>query len=404
MTASNRPESGELSFRVRMFASSICGSKLLTLLIMIPFLKSSLFDYFGMLSQLANAMLVVEVICFAALFLASGFHSKLLWLLVAFFCWDLIIAPLASGNEPPSAYYCMQALGFALFVMLGLMTNKVKALDGLSLSFCLVSIFNYLFLLAYPDGVVATLNGSLWLFGIRTGFSLVLVPGIFFCLLYDSCRNHDTFSLRTWLMIIVAVATLVNQWVATGIVELVILSILFAWAKFRGFIDVGVASIVVAAMTLALLFLGPSTLLGDFVDALGKDMTFSGRTEIWAAVMLAISLQPLFGYGSISYVLVNGGRWACHDLWLNIGHESGIVGLALYIPAYVYSAACLNRVRTLGAGRLAGIFFVTILVAAIVEIQTYFPFIYGVLAVSEVIAAERAEFEDTSFPVPMKLR
>lgn len=404
MVSQSQQKLGTLEAKAQMLASSICGSKSLTFLIMIPFFKTSLFDYFGMLSQFANAMLAVETICFLLLFFASSFHSKLLGLLLSYFAWDLILAPLMGGNEPPSVYYCLQTLGFSSFIILGLRTNARKMLDGLSLVFCLAAVFNYLLVVVYPEGIVATANGSLWFFGIRTGFSLALIPGIFFCLLFDSCMNHGSFSLRTWVMTIVAIATLVNQWVATGIVELALLAVLFLWAKFRGSINVVAMTITIAAITIALLFLGPSTFLGNIVDALGKDMTFSGRTEIWAAVMLAISLRPLYGYGSISYVLVNNGRWACHDLWLNIGHEAGIVGLILYISIYVYSAVCLNRVRRLGAGRLTSIFFLTTLIAAITEIQTYFPFIYGLLAVSEILAVGKAEYENTSFPVPMKLR
>lgn len=390
--------------KIRSFASSICGSKVISLIVFIPFVKTTFFDYFSILSQFANAMLLVETVLFALLFLACNYHSKLLAFLIVYYVWDLIIAPIFGHNDAPSIYYCLQALGFSLYVLLGMKSNKVKSLDSLSFAFCFVAVLNYALVLSYPNGIIATTNGNLWLFGIRTGFSLVLIPGIFFCLLFDSCSCRGNFSVRSWLMILVAVLTLTNQWVATGLVELCIILALFLWARFVGSINIGIASIAIGILTIFILFTGPSSVFGDVVNSLGKDMTISGRTDIWAAVIAAISLSPYFGYGSVSSVLVHNEYWACHDLWLNIGHESGIIGLLLYIPAFAYSAHCLNKVRKLCAGSLAGIFFLAILVASIAEIQTYFPFIYGVLACSEAIAANPKGYEKSTFPVPMKIR
>ncbi len=396
--------SSSVALRCRRLSASICGSKVLAVLLLFPFFKTSLFDYYGGLSMYANAMLVVETVCFAVLFLASGFRSKLMAFITIYFVWDLIAAPLLGGTEAPSIYYCMQALGFGLYVMLGLKTNPRKSMSSLSFVFCAAAVINFLVLLAYPHGLVETLNGSLWLFGIRTGFSLVLIPGLCFCLLSDSFGRRGSFGGRTWIMIFVTIATLVNQWVATGIVELIVLALLYVWVKLRGSINARLCTAVIAAATVAILFLGPSTIFGDFVDALGKDMTLSGRTEIWATVMLAISQQPWFGYGSVSWVLVNNERWACHDLWLNIAHESGLIGLALYICMFVYSAICLDKTRDTGAGRIISIFFLAVLVASVVEIQTYFPFIYGLLAAAESIASDVQSYGQTTYPVPMKLR
>jgi O-antigen ligase len=81
----------------------------------------------------------------------------------------------------------------------------------------------------------------------------------------------------------------------------------------------------------------------DFVKALGRDVTFTGRTVIWEAVLSASSKDRLFGcgYGSfwinpdISYslsVMVN----EAHNGYLDAYAELGIVGFVVFIAFLAY--------------------------------------------------------------------
>ena len=392
-----------VAIRSRKLSQSICGSKVLSLFFLLPFFKTDFVDYIG-LTSVFNSILTIETIIFALLFLLTGFKSRMLWFLIIYFVWDLMVAPSMGGSQSPSAFYCFQAIGFSFYVLLGMKADAIKALDNLSFVLCLMSAFNLVLLLRFPDGVMQTSNGNLWPFGIRTAFSLVVIPGLCFSLLFDSFRGRGSFSLRTWTMLFVAVTTLVNQWVATGIIELLLLFVFYIIAKARGSLSMKTGVPIVVAVSIGLLFLGPSSIFGGFIDSLGKNMTLSGRTEIWAAVMAAISLKPLFGYGALSYVLVHDEVKACHNLWLNIAYESGIIGLFLYIPLYLQAAYNLEQSNRTGAGQIVSAFFLAILIAAIVEIQTYFPFIYGIIAITEALPRNSFDRYGTTLPVPMKIR
>lgn len=105
--------------------------------------------------------------------------------------------------------------------------------------------------------------------------------------------------------------------------------------------------VLLAAVT-ALLLAGPST-LGDALVALvsrsgrlSELTTLTGRTEIWAAVMELSAQAPLLGHGFASSreVLPAGFRGAfgwtttsAHNLWLQAGLTTGLIGLGLVLLA-----------------------------------------------------------------------
>ncbi len=383
---------------------SMLGSKVFVALCCFPFFKSTFYDSLGSLGAVANAMLVVETCSFAFLFLLCGYRSKLTVAVLLYFAWSLVLAPSFSGFMPPSSYYFFSGFGFLLFVLLGFRSAGTKFINALSGVFCFAAMVNAALLLMFPDGVFQTAAGRVWLFGIRTGFPYVLIPALCICLLHDVTMQRSTFSIRTILTCLVALYSIFNQWIATGLVELVLMFGLYIAVyngfRFRYVLFTGV-SLVIAFLVLTS---GPATIIGDLVNYLGKDVTFTGRTDIWARTINDILAHPLFGCGGIEYVVVFGEVKAFHSLWLSVCHESGIIGLLLFLVVIYIAADNLRRANN-SIALVAGCAFFPILLASIVEIQTYFPFIYGVLAISEyALSYSNFNRSDRKLPVLMRIR
>lgn len=383
---------------------SMLGSKAVVALCCFPFFKTDFYESLGALGTLANSMLVVETCVFGAFFLLCGYKSKLILSVLLYFIWSLIVAPLFSGFPPPTTYYLFSGFGFLLFVIVGLKSARLKFINALSGVFCFAVLFNAALLTLYPQGVFQTPAGRVWLFGIRTGFSYVIIPALCFCLLYDVAAKRATFSCRTILTFLAALYSILNQWVATGLVELALMIMLYVMAyngirfRYRLFTCLSLL------LAFFILTSGPATIVGDLVDMLGKDATFTGRTDIWACVINDIVAHPLFGCGGIEYVLVFGEIKAFHSLWLSVCHESGLIGLAFFLGAFFLSASNLKRANNTIA-LVVGCALFPIMLASIVEIQTYFPFIYGVLAFSEYACLMHCSEDDVvSLPVLMRIR
>ena len=111
------------------------------------------------------------------------------------------------------------------------------------------------------------------------------------------------------------------------------------------FLLIGLSATVLAIALIALFN------LETILQASGRDLTFSGRTRLWLALLGAIWDRPWLGYGYGGFWLVSDasegirqifGEWAAHghngflDLWLDLG----LVGLSVFI--YSFLTVCLQ--------------------------------------------------------------
>jgi exopolysaccharide production protein ExoQ len=168
---------------------------------------------------------------------------------------------------------------------------------------------------------------------------------------------------RRWLWAIAAAAafalillstsktSLVSCAIATGCVPLMAVTRRApAWAVAGTFVLV--CALVALAVTL---WLAPDVLFG----LVGKDVTLTGRTSIWSAVLRQIAQRPLLGYG-YGAVWDNKSIWGplpqislqqgfatneAHNTWLGIWLELGYVGLVAW--TLLFAGVWLRALRTL---------------------------------------------------------
>lgn len=100
------------------------------------------------------------------------------------------------------------------------------------------------------------------------------------------------------------------------------------------FVGVVLAAIVVVVVT--------SGAFGNLAILVGKDPTFSGRTQIWDSAISQISHSPIigFGYQSSSEIISKIGHTHCHNIILELLYTGGVPCLAAYI---VFLLACVPR-------------------------------------------------------------
>ncbi|MDO5151580.1 MAG: O-antigen ligase family protein, partial [Oscillospiraceae bacterium] len=109
-------------------------------------------------------------------------------------------------------------------------------------------------------------------------------------------------------------------------------------------------------------------LASDFlVNILHKDISFTGRTAIWAVALETILSKPFWGYGTmpdgrtlaVNIALTSGSYHSAHNYFLELLIETGIWGLLIYVYILVVVARQIYAMRNrylsnvLGTGMLA---------------------------------------------------
>lgn len=354
------------------------------LIALVPFFKTSGFEAISpTFSTFFDGMLLLEAVAFFLIALFTFRISPFSWAVIAFELWDYVIAICMSNNQRPSLFYISGALGIVMLFDLGFRHNFVLMLDVVSFILTAFVFFNLIIILLKPEGLAQSSNSRIYLLGLRTGTSLVAVPAIGFCIFRDSLGKRQYFSDRTLFCMICSALTLIMQWVATGIVEiLIIFAFFFLIRSFRKLkLNIWILLLTCGLLDILIVNLRLQNIFSGFiVGFLHKDLTLSGRTYIWDAVISSIRRSPVFGYGAASTVSVFNIQIACHNQWLYIAHESGYVGLTLFIIGILVSFRLASHYKNTNLYTLFVIMMAALLIATISEIQLYVPFFYAMLS------------------------
>lgn len=172
----------------------------------------------------------------------------------------------------------------------------------------------------------------------------------------------------------VTAVMIVGSQSVTAITTTLVLVAVWMWLQANRRVDDRVLSITMVS-TLALATgaaMGARAGLPIFLEATGKDPTFSGRTDIWAATAGAIGDRPWLGYGREGLFFSPPNDLSL-ELWREIGFRAphahngaldltlqvGVIGLGLWIT--LFASTVLSSVRSYRRGEEFGIFSLMIL-------------------------------------------
>ncbi len=172
---------------------------------------------------------------------------------------------------------------------------------------------------------------------------------------------------------------------AVYVVYFVIMATLHRFRK-TDYLVVGVLLLATVSTAAVMIVVWPELLVG----LLGKDMTLTGRTEIWTAVMDSIAKRPLLGYGyqafwlgleGESYRIILAVSWIlaqAQNGFLDIVLEMGVVGLAVVLLVFAFAFRdalfCLLRSRDDGQLRAVEWYLAIVVLTLIYNLDESFLF------------------------------
>ena len=302
------------------------------------------------------------------------------WLLVLFLMYTLLSC-FWSPFSVISLKRWIQFLGIVLVVMAAMSgTMGIKSIlhvllwiTALSTFFSLVGVLVYPELFVWPNGQWIGLYTHKNLLGRGCMLALaVWLPGLF-----------GYFSKIVNRLAIAVIATafilLVGSQSATALVtSLTIIFVIFI-VKLPVPSSVKLLFLPVPFLVIYIFFLNFMTLspFQYVLTILGRDPTFSGRHELWTAMLASIAEHPLFGIGynafwigdiGLSKIVLSGLTWRqnqAHNGYLDVANELGFVGLGIFVLVLVQS---LKRVLQLfNRDQAAGITILLIILTLIIH-------------------------------------
>lgn len=197
-------------------------------------------------------------------------------------------------------------------------------------------------------------EGLLYFLGMRNQMSFTMLVGLYFSYL-NKCYNKTYLRFYCYVILYVLTAFAIGS--ASGILAagiLVMFEMIPFLKKLLSKIRTGfVVNIIICALVF-LIFMALTGVKNEFVrwvveDLLHKDMTLTGRTDIWRILLLDFIKRPVFGYGSPInanlYVLEDGQALSAHNTFLAMLHDGGIVSLVVVFSIMFVAAKSINKIR-----------------------------------------------------------
>lgn len=109
------------------------------------------------------------------------------------------------------------------------------------------------------------------------------------------------------------------------------------------------------------------------IDILGKDMTFTHRTNMWDAALRVIGESPIWGYGNVNekwfFSNMSSQAIGSHNFILGIIINGGIIGLGLYL--YIFYLALRKLIAY--KDYYSNVIFIGIASLSIMMLMEYYP-------------------------------
>lgn len=371
----------------RSITATIFSSNIIIAILLLPFFKNDFFSVVPGLAIFCNIIITLEFVFLFPIWLIEDKICKFSKIILCLEIWIYVFAPLISKATVPSYYYMFQCIGAIAFFEVGFKHNYIKVLNVTTIMFTLFITLNALMLFFEIDSFVDATGVTIYLLGMRTLFSLYIIPGILFNLLRD--EEVKQVSFRTILTFVAGVYALINQVVSTGLIQaftVICLLVLLKNKKIARKINFTYVAIFLILFDVGLTVLGEQmNFLSVVTDIFGKDLTFSGRTPIWLKVVEKLKISPIAGYGNNTTVLIVNTQRNAHNQWLHTAMEGGYVAMGILILAVVVSAAQLYKRRNEKWYNVVTICTIAVLIGTITEIQTYIPFFYIVFLLPFII-------------------
>ena len=292
-------------------------------------------------------------------------REKWLWMI-----WGIALASTFWSDIPVatlrSSLFLVQVTLFGVYF--AARYSLKEQLRLLAVTFSIIVLLSIAIALALPSyGVMTFQEGGVhagaWrgIYFHKNGLGRMMVlSAIVFLISTSSSRKYRWIA---WAGFILSIAMVVLSTSKTSLAILLTLIVLLPFYKALRWssslaIPFLIATILVGGSVAVLLVSNTEAILGAF----GRDLTLTGRTELWAAVLDKISERPWLGYGyggfwrsleGESADVLSIVRWAAphsHNGFLDLCLDLGLLGLLAFALSFLAvcwrSVLCVRLIKT----------------------------------------------------------
>lgn len=327
-------------------------------LLLIPLLQCSGLEEFSTKTHFYGLIWLFDYLFSLYLFLKNKkFIDKNVWLILLMY-FIICISTLLYTNFGGIISKTIDCVSFFIIVDYYLRNEPVTFLKGFINLSLVIMIFQLFSLLIYFQGFnrdeTLDINENERVFFCSKNFAAYFYMAMICTVFYFKRLSH-AYNKRCILLTVLCAICAVLQWSGTGVTGITVYLIILLGTKLniiKKCTKFLTNHLIVFALTITTVFLllisRNISFLTYFVeDVLHKDMTFTGRTDLWDLSLLKIIQSPLLGSGSctegrVTLIERYGMELSSHNMFLEIAVQGGISALVVFIMWYF---GCLKATK-----------------------------------------------------------
>lgn len=316
------------------------------------FSQMAQYQTFDKISNVLKVLIIAVLLVWFCFFYQK--ISMFFVMLLFFEVWRILATIYCDGNYSSLFLTIFNSLAIALVVEMGLKTDPDALLDGATFVLGAFVLINFATILMFPQGMYEfnTFTENYFL-GYRNNSIMLIFPAMIFSVV-RSLRLYDRLTVSSVLICAASTATVIFAFSATSVIGIAIF-ILFLFLALINWMPKFLNIVTYIAINIAYFF-GVIILRVQeafafiIVDMLGRDLTFTGRTNIWDSALEAFYKSPIFGVGEIDNQASRDliGATHAHNYYLNLLYKSGVLGFLFFFAILVICGVALYKNRKNG--------------------------------------------------------
>lgn len=271
------------------------------LLCVLPFFKPQFILQFTFIDNLYNiAQIIIAIVVLILTVKQHRLSKTLLYLVLPLTA--LLISSLINNIDFLSVLKNIaQTFSFCLIINYFTRENIKELYKSLVIALAMLVFLDLIFILMIPEGIRIGLYNT-WFLGAKNSHIVFILPMITVTYIYSFILTNKTFFKKILLISLVAASFFIIFSIqsATSIVSIMLFFVLLFSSNKKIYQKFKLRWFNVIYLLLVFLIVGlqAQNIFTPLIeDILGKDVTFTGRTEIWADTLNFIREKPLLGFG-----------------------------------------------------------------------------------------------------------
>lgn len=313
-------------------------------------LRPSYFNDFQNIDLIYSSILIVAFLTTFLLYIKNINSCKFtnvvslffIALLIPTIIYDLTIANILFFIKTYLSIWTVTAISELCF----LKKQQENFFESVSIFTLIMTVANVIFILVYGPDYLGNRTAFL-------GYDNTVLPFILFGALiayiapiYISENHHIKFKILSILNILAISASCLLVGSANAKIAVTMIALLLILNKFHilenkkisKYLNLRTYVIISVIIFFAIVVFRLQYVFEDvIVETLNRNLTITGRTQIWDLAMASIQKHPLIGTGVQDFSLRLAGSesiFHAHSTYLNIAYECGVLGLMLYFNIF----------------------------------------------------------------------